>query len=208
MQGRKTTTRAFRIDDTVDRQLRELAEREGVTVSFLANKALRRLVEWDMYADRFGFTAMPKEALSRMIGLLSEDEVRELGRWAGEDVYRAFTTFMFKHLDLETVLQVIPKLASRYTRAFEYEEKRDGSRTVIVLRHGSGHKYSLFYEEVARALFADLGGRGIRTEPQENAVVLEFSYPPKTVAVEGVSVGSKHGLPSTEKATRSRNVPS
>ena len=117
MQGRKTTTRAFRIDDTVDRQLRELAEREGVTVSFLANKALRRLVEWDMYADRFGFTAMPKEALSRMIGLLSEDEVRELGRWAGEDVYRAFTTFMFKHLDLETVLQVIPKLASRYTRA-------------------------------------------------------------------------------------------
>src|SRR5438094_2611141 len=86
MQGRKTTTRAFRIDDTVDRQLRELAEREGVTVSFLANKALRRLVEWDMYADRFGFTAMPKEALSRMIGLLSEDEVRELGRWAGEDV--------------------------------------------------------------------------------------------------------------------------
>jgi len=76
------------------------------------------------------------------------------------------------------------------------------------LRHGSGHKYSLFYEEVARALFADLGGRGIRTEPQENAVVLEFSYPPKTVAIEGVSVRSKHGLPSTEKATRSRNVPS
>src|SRR5256885_1803153 len=155
MQGRKTTTRAFRIDETVDRQLREWAEREGVSVSFLANKALRRLVEWDMYADRFGFIAMPREALSRMIELLSEDEVRELGRWAGQDAYRAFTTFMFKHLDLDTVLQVMPKLASRYTRAFEYEEKRDGSRTVIVLRHGSGHKYSLFYEEVARGLFAD-----------------------------------------------------
>src|SRR5207244_8410607 len=122
MQGRKTTTRAFRIDDTVDRQLRELAEREGVTVSFLANKALRRLVEWDMYADRFGFTAMPREALSRMIGLLSEDEVRELGRWAGEDVSRAVTRFMFKHLDLEKVLQVIPKLAARYLVPFDYAE--------------------------------------------------------------------------------------
>jgi len=125
----------------------------------------------------------------------------------GQDAYRAFTTFMFKHLDLDTVLQVMPKLASRYTRAFEYEEKRDGSRTVIVLKHGSGHKYSLFYEEVARALFADLGGRGIRTEPQENAVVLEFFNPPKTVATEGVSVGSKQGLPSTERATRPRKVP-
>jgi len=114
---------------------------------------------------------------------------------------------MFKHLDLDTVLQVMPKLASRYTRAFEYEEKRDGSRTVIVLKHGSGHKYSLFYEEVARALFADLGGRGIRTEPQENAVVLEFFNPPKTVATEGVSVGSKQSLPSTERATRPRKVP-
>ena len=207
MQGRKTTTRAFRIDETVDRQLREWAEREGVSVSFLANKALRRLVEWDVYADRFGFIAMPREALSRMIELLSEDEVRDLGRWAGEDVYRAFTTFMFKHLDLDTVLQVIPRLTSRYTKAFEYEEKRDGARTVIVLRHGSGRKYSLFYEEVARALFADLGVRAIRTEPQENAVVLEFSNPPKTVAAEGVSVGSKHDLHSTEKPTRPRNVP-
>src|SRR6266581_2722708 len=130
MQGRKTTTRAFRIDETVDRQLREWAEREGVSVSFLANKALRRLVEWDMYADRFGFIAMPREALTRMIELLSEDEVRELGRWAGEDVYRAFTTFMFKHLDLETVLQVIPKLSSRYTRAF----RSDQSTVSLLLR--------------------------------------------------------------------------
>src|SRR3989442_5077726 len=113
MQGRKTTTRAFRIDETVDRQLREWAEREGVSVSFLANKALRRLVEWDVYADRFGFIAMPREALSRMIELLSEDEVRNLGRWAGEDVYRAVTTVMFKQLDLATRLEVISKLASR-----------------------------------------------------------------------------------------------
>src|SRR2546428_11872675 len=207
MQGRKTTTRAFRIDETVDRQLREWAEREGVSVSFLANKALRRLVEWDMYADRFGFISMPREALSRMIELLSEDEVRDLGRWAGEDVYRAFTTFMFKHLDLETVLEVIPKPSSRYTRAFEYEEKRDGSRTVIVLRHGSGHKYSLFYEEMARALFAALGGRGIRTEPQEYAVVLELSNPPTPIAAEGVWFGAQHGLPSTGKPARSPHCP-
>src|SRR5438094_8694675 len=77
MQGRKTTTRAFRIDDTVDRQLRELAEREGVTVSFLANKALRRPVECDIYADRFGFTALPKEPLSRIIALLPDADVRQ-----------------------------------------------------------------------------------------------------------------------------------
>ncbi len=208
MQGRKTTTRAFRIDDTVDRQLREWAEREGVTVSFLANKALRRLVEWDMYADRFGFIAMPKEALSRMIELLSEDEVRELGRWAGENVYRAFTTFVFKHLDLEAVLEVIPKLTSRYTKAFEYEEKRDGSRTVIVMRHGRGRKYSLYYEELARGLFVDLGGRGVRTEAQENAVVLEFSNAAPPLTTGGVFVGSRRGLASVpEKPARPRNVP-
>src|SRR5712691_2939631 len=193
MQGRKTTTRAFRIDEMVDRQLREWAEREGVSVSFLANKALRRLVEWDMYADRFGFISMPREALSQMIELLSEDEVRSLGRWAGENVYRAFTTFVFKHLDMETVLEVIPKLTSRYTKAFEYEEKRDGSRTVVVLRHGRGRKYSLYYEELARALFVDVGSQSIRTEPQENAVVLEFSIPTPLVATSGVSIGSRRG---------------
>src|SRR5437867_11560582 len=208
MQGRRTTTRAFRIDDTVDRQLREWAEREGVTVSFLANKALRRLVEWDMYADRFGFIAMPKEGLSRMIELLSADEVRELGRWAGENVYRAFTTFVFKHLDLEAVLEVIPKLTSRYTKAFEYEEKRDGSRTVIVMRHGRGRKYSLYYEELVRALFVDLSGRGVRTEVQENAVVLEFSSAAPPLTTGGAFAESRRGLTSVpEKQARPRNVP-
>ncbi len=208
MQGRKTKTRAFRIDDTVDRQLRECAEREGVTVSFLANKALRRLVEWDMYADRFGFIAMPNEALSRMIDLLSDDEVRELGRWVGENVYRAFTAFVFKHLDLEAILEVMPKLTSRYTKAFEYEEKRDGSRTVIVLRHGRGRKYSLYYEELSRALFVDFGGRGIRTEAQENAVVIEFSTPAPPPTTGGAFVRSRHGLGSVpEKPATPSNVP-
>ena len=209
MQGRKTTTRAFRIDDTVDKQLREWAEREGVTVSFLANKALRRLVEWDMYADRFGFVAMPREALSRMIELLSEDEVRDLGRWVGGNVYRAFTTFVFKHLDLETVHEVIPKLTSKYTKAFEYEEKRDGSRTVIVLRHGRGRKYSLYYEELARALFVDLGGRVVRTESQENAVVIEFSSVAGPTSTGATFRGSARGLAeATEKPARPRHVPS
>ncbi len=114
---------------------------------------------------------------------------------------------MFKHLDLETVLEVIPKLTSRYTKAFEYEEKRDGSRTVIVLRHGRGRKYSLYYEELARALFADLSSRGIRTEPQENAVVIEFSQPAPPVT-SGVFVRSRQGLASVpEKPARPRNVP-
>ena len=181
MQGRKTTTRAFRIDENVDKQLRDWAEREGVTVSFLANKALRRLVEWDMYADRFGFVAIPREALSRMVNLLSEDQVRDLGRWAGQNVYRAFTTFVFKQFDVDAVLEVMPKLTARYTKAFEYEEKRDNGRTVIVLEHGRGRKYSLYYEEVARALLGDLVGRGIRTEPQEHAVVLDLPTPAKPV---------------------------
>lgn len=194
MQSRKTTTRAFRIDGTVDIQLREWAERERVSVSFLANKALRRLVEWDMYADRFGFTAMPREALSRMINLLPEDEVRELGRWVGENVYRGFTRFVFKQIDRDSVLEVIPKLTSRYAKAFEYEEKQDGARTIIVLGHGLGRKYSVYYEEVARALFVDFVGQGMRTEPQENAFVLEFPSANPSESNGNVLIESRRGL--------------
>jgi hypothetical protein len=209
LRGRKTTTRAFRIDETVDAQLREWAEREGVSVSFLAGKALRRLVEWDMYADRFGFIAIPKEALSRMLERLPEDEVRELGRWVGGNVYREFTTFVFKHFNLETVLQILPKLTSRYTKAFEYEEKRVGSRTVIVLRHSRGRKYSIYFEEIARALFVDFVGRGMRTESQENAVVLDIPSAGPLATDDGVSIGSRRSLPQTaEKSPRQRNVPS
>jgi hypothetical protein len=193
VQSPKTTTRAFRIDGTVDNQLREWAEREGVSVSFLANRALRRLVEWDMYADRFGFTALPREAFARIINLLPEGEVRELGRWVGENFYRGFTRFVFKQIDRDSVLEVIPKLTARYAKAFEYEEKQDGRRTVIVLGHGQGRKYSVYYEEVARALFVDFVGQGIRMEPQENAVVLEVFGGDTATSNGNVPNGSRRG---------------
>src|SRR6267143_479542 len=81
---------------------------------------------------------------------------QELGRWVGKNHVREFLTFWFKEVSPRNVVQGYPRLTSKYGRAFEYEERADGGRWVIILKHGSGRKWSAYYEELLRAVFSDI----------------------------------------------------
>src|SRR6266705_6013679 len=48
-------TRTIRLEGDVFPKLEALAEQEDVSISFIINKALRRHVEWQIYAEKFGF---------------------------------------------------------------------------------------------------------------------------------------------------------
>ncbi len=48
-------TRTIRLDSDVLLKIEELAEQENISISFVINKALRRHVEWEIYAEKFGF---------------------------------------------------------------------------------------------------------------------------------------------------------
>ena len=48
-------TRTIRLEGDILLKLEELANQENVSISFIINKALRRHVEWEIYAEKFGF---------------------------------------------------------------------------------------------------------------------------------------------------------
>ena len=88
-----SVTRTIRIERNVDEFLRKFADREGISVNFLVNKAIRRLVEWDVYADKFGMVSVPESLLVKMMDSVSDAEAGELGTWVGENLLPEFLTF-------------------------------------------------------------------------------------------------------------------
>jgi hypothetical protein len=170
-----TTTRTIRIDRSVDGLLRRLALEERVSVNHLVNKSLRRLVEWDNYAEKFGVVALPAALVDRMMESIPPEQAKELGAWVGRNLVREFLTFWFKEVSVRGAVRDYPRLSALYGRAFEYEEHNDGGRWVIILKHGGGAKWSLFYGELLRALFAEVVRKEAAIETTENQVVARFT---------------------------------
>ena len=86
----------MRIDTEVFEQLDELAERDKISVNVIANQALRKHVEYDAYAEKFGLVTISKGLLKTLFSLMSEEKARDLGRKSGEQTWVALVTFWFK----------------------------------------------------------------------------------------------------------------
>ncbi len=156
----------------VDSALQELASREKASVNFLVNKVLRKFVEWDAYASRFGFITISVPELRKIMGFLSDEQISEYGRWFGENLTKEYITFFFKRVDYDTVLRALRMLGADYGGHYQFEDHFDGRTHIIICKHGRGEKWSLFYEEAFRCAFKSLLGRDVDIERTDDQVTI------------------------------------
>ena len=168
-KGRPSENRSFRLDhETIDK-LNDISEKERVSVNVLANKALRRYVEYDVLAEKFGLITISKALLKTLFALMTEEQARELGRKSGREAGPGFVTFWYKKFDLENTIKAIGKVTSEYGRNFSFDSSFDGKTHVLVMRHESGKNASTYYGESVKAVFAMLG-LDCRIEENEDQV--------------------------------------
>lgn len=171
----RSVTRTIRLDkEDIEGALKEYSEREGVSVNFLINKALRKYVEWDMFADKFGMISIPSSLLSKLMNLLTDDQVRQLGKWSGENHVREFMFFWFKEVSFHTIFRHYPKLTSQYARMFEYEEHFKDGQWTLLLNHDMGSKWSIYYEELVKGVFSTVLSIPVEVTSTENQVMAKF----------------------------------
>ena len=181
MPSKGSVTRSVRIEKDADERLRKLAEQSDTSVNTLVNRALRKFVEWDAFGEKFGFVTMPGVILFRLMDHLTEDQARDLGTWAGRNLMKEYITFWFKEVTPETLLEGFPRLFAKYARAFAYEEHGEDEYRVIILKHGGGPKWSIFYQEATITAFRELINREVRVEKLENQIVIRLRIPEKRI---------------------------
>ena len=170
---RRIETRIFRIDTDVGEQLDELAQKDKISVNVIANQALRKQVEYDAFAEKFGLVTISRGLLKTFFSLMSEEQARTIGKRTGEHEGVALVAFWFKDFNLENVIKSLDRVASHYNHNFEFECTRDGRAYVAILRHDCGPLASAFYAEFVRSVFSLLNMK-VDLEESEDQIVAKL----------------------------------
>jgi len=173
----KSVTRTIRIDDDINYQLEKLAHEQRVSVNYFANQALRKFVEWDIYAERLGFVTLPPDIFEKLMALITDAQARDLGGWVGKNLAKDLIAYLFKRVDLETSVRGLELLGPRYGKAFRFEYSNDGHLTTVILNHGFGRNASQFYGEAVKALLKDLVNTQVDTVISEHQVFAQIMGP-------------------------------
>ena len=156
-RNNETVTRTFRIDADVDDKLGGLSSEGRVSMNQIANKALRRYVEWEANAEKFGTVTTSASTIRKFFDYLTVDQAKEMGSWWGENQAPGIITFWFKKFDFDSVLKALEFLGAQYGRAFTSDYSYDGKSHTLIVKHDMGLKASIFYAEAVKSAFSHLG---------------------------------------------------
>ncbi|MBX8632735.1 MAG: hypothetical protein J9259_09530 [Thermoplasmata archaeon YP2-bin.285] len=169
-------TRSVRLESEVDAGIQEAAAKNGLSVNQLASRALKRYVEWDFLADRFGFVEVPPELLQKMVEYLADESIREVGKWFGGTVLKEYVLFWFKEINFKNVIKAFPEMIAKYGRMFEYEQIENDDGGMIIIKHQWGEKWSIFYDQTVKTAFGSLLSCKVKTETSPNQITMSYLF--------------------------------
>jgi len=132
-------------------------------VNSLVNRSLRKFVDWDSHAERFGMVTLPPALFMKLMERQSAEEARELGRKTAQDSARYAVESIFADFTLVNLLEFLRRMG-QYGGRFRFEDNMEGRRHVILIRHGMGLKWSSYYSGVLQGFLED--GLGVKIETQ------------------------------------------
>ena len=171
-----TVTRTLRLDEDLDRALEKMAEEEGESVNVLASRALRRLVEWDRVADKFGMTVVSAQVLAKLMEPYTEEQATELGSWIAKELWEPYIVYNYPSPDVASLLETL-RLIARYGSRFKIDSSVEAGRHVVIIRHTLGTKWSAFYEGLLKSAFRDLLHIEVTSHTSKELFTFEFRTP-------------------------------
>lgn len=170
---RTTVLRSFRLDEGVAQVLVDEARRQGVSVNALVSRALTKYVEWDRFAERYGFVSLTRDGYRRMHDFLPEADVERVATEVGATYPKETALFFFKRLGVDSFVRWL-ELTCRYARWAEAEVRPHGRGATIVVRHGLGPRYSRFLGAYLRSAARAIGRIEVTAEVHDGSVSIEI----------------------------------
>ena len=135
----------------------------------LVETSLTRLIEFDQYADELDYGMVRKSFLVKGLEYLTENEIRELARWAAMELGSETLRFYHAYPKLDAVLHIYEAVISKYGRLYKFRHQVEGKTHTIILSHTMGKNWSIFFEENMKTIFGRLGV-DLETETSANLV--------------------------------------
>jgi len=149
--------RTVRIPEALDKGIRKIAEQRNESVNALVEACLTRFIEFDQYAEELDYGMVRKLFLVKGLDYLTEDQVRELARWAAMELGAETLRFYDAFPKVDAVLHIYEHVLSKYGRLYTFHHEAEGKNHTILLSHKMGRKWSIFFAENLKTIFGRLG---------------------------------------------------
>jgi hypothetical protein len=174
--GRKTVLKTIRLSHAEEEILRREAKAKGVTFNALVSTLITRFIEWDRFADKYGFIALPRQSFRYLTSLLHEEQLEKFGRETGLRNASAIAHFWFKRLGVETFLNFL-SVSAKYCGIWHYEIDRQGPNFVLTVHSDIDPAYAVVHRHYFDQAIRGIVGTVPKVEQKGDAVVFTFAAP-------------------------------
>jgi len=171
--ARKTSTLTFRIDQTVEKALREEAEEQKVSLNTLANQVFSGYCHWDRFMRRFGVVVMSRDAFRAILDSMPTSVIESVASQIGSRLPKEFILLRSKKIDARNVIEFI-QMYFEHCGYGKFHYKAEGRNHIFSVRHNLGPNGSTFLRAFLGALLNETVAASTRFQATEN--VLSFSF--------------------------------
>jgi len=175
---RKTHLKTVRLSESLARSLKEEAANEGTTVNAEINSILGRYFHWDKKAREFGFVAVHKPILMRLVEMADDEEIARMGREVVLATWKEMAEFWLQDSTPDKILEAL-SLRSKFDPNTRTRVTREGDEYTIVLHHEFGPKYSIALKNALQELVTKSFHATPRLSAGESVVTARFKVTPK-----------------------------
>jgi hypothetical protein len=165
--------RTIRIETDIDDAIERIAKEERISLNQVANRALRRYVEWEMAPSTRGFVSVPSSLLVKLMAEQSEAKAHELGRWAGRELFLPNMRTTYPTLTVESAESMVRMLGG-YGGRFTFDHTVERRKHIMTIGRTMGKNWSAYYAGAMEVIFEKFLGKALRETVSENMCVIEF----------------------------------
>ncbi|HXW37233.1 MAG TPA: hypothetical protein VEJ36_04955 [Nitrososphaerales archaeon] len=172
-RGHRSITRTLRIDEDLDEEIQRISRKDRLSINQVANRALRRFVEWDAAVSTRSLVSVPSKLLVKLMETQTKAGARELGRWAALELFVPNLKAQFASFTLDSAIEGMSRL-SAYGGRFEFDHTLSEGNHVIMLRQPFGAKWSEYYAGALEGVFGTALGKKVKLKVTDDICLFEF----------------------------------
>lgn len=173
LSSKKSSTITFRLDDEIIKRLRGESQKRQVSTNTLANQALRRFLEWDIYEPVSGFVMLNKPVFVEVFGKMTQDEIVSVAARIGKNEVRDIALFMKGKMDLISFLSWF-EIRMINSSVQVSHISNEGLHT-YVMKHDIGKNWSVYHKTILELIFSEVFNRKIPVKADKNTISFQFS---------------------------------
>lgn len=158
----------------MDELLRKEMEYKRLGYNAFVTSILTKYLEWDRFAEKFGFVQFSVELLEQLLEEVDEETIERIANKSARATKEA-VLFYHKRLTLETFLEFLfTTLKYAYLGLVHYDSKPEAGTQTVTIRHHFGEKWSKLFADQTRKAFEHSLGVKAACEATSHQVVITF----------------------------------